>query len=89
MQYLHFDRLDEECKEEGFIYNPKALFSWVTRVLYNRRSRFNPLWNTIVVGGLQDGEPFLGYVDKIGTAYEAPTVASGFGSYIAQVSSNC
>ena len=29
---------------------------------------------------------FLGYVDKIGVAYEAPSVASGYGAYIAQVS---
>ena len=28
---------------------------------------------------------FLGYVDKIGVAYEAPSVASGYGAYIAQV----
>lgn len=30
---------------------------------------------------------FLGYVDKLGVAYEAPTVATGFGAYLAQVSS--
>nr|KAG5695371.1 hypothetical protein BaRGS_033584 [Batillaria attramentaria] len=30
---------------------------------------------------LDDG--FLGYVDKIGIAYEADTVATGFGAYIA------
>lgn len=76
--------MEEECRDEGFRFTPRALFSWMTRVLYNRRSKFNPLWNTVVVGGLQDGEPFLGYVDKIGTAYQAPTVASGFGAYIAQ-----
>ena len=29
---------------------------------------------------------FLGYIDKIGVAYEAPSVASGYGAYIAQVS---
>lgn len=28
---------------------------------------------------------FLGYVDKLGVAYEAPTVATGFGAYLAQV----
>ena len=28
---------------------------------------------------------FLGYIDKIGVAYEAPSVASGYGAYIAQV----
>uniref|UniRef100_A0A4W5QFT4 Proteasome subunit beta n=1 Tax=Hucho hucho TaxID=62062 RepID=A0A4W5QFT4_9TELE len=27
---------------------------------------------------------FLGYVDKLGVAYEAPTVATGFGAYLAQ-----
>lgn len=76
--------IDEECRDEGFRFTPQALFSWVTRVFYNRRSKFNPLWNTVVVGGLQNGEPFLGYVDKIGTAYQAPSVASGFGHHIAQ-----
>ena len=28
---------------------------------------------------------FLGYVDKIGVAYEAPTIATGYGAYIANV----
>lgn len=32
---------------------------------------------------------FLGYVDKLGVAYEAPTVATGFGAYLAQVSDSC
>ncbi|XP_033725071.1 proteasome subunit beta type-4-like [Pecten maximus] len=76
--------IDEECWDDGFQYTPKSLFSWMTRVMYNRRSNFDPLWNTYVVSGMQDGEPFLGYVDKIGVAYEAPTVSSGYGSYIAQ-----
>lgn len=31
---------------------------------------------------------FLGYVDKLGVAYEAPAVATGFGAYLAQVSIN-
>ncbi|KAG7250283.1 hypothetical protein CRUP_000622 [Coryphaenoides rupestris] len=41
------------------------------------------------VGGPAVGGPtrrtlFLGYVDKLGVAYEAPTVATGFGAYLAQ-----
>ena len=36
------------------VYNQfQALHSWLTRVLYNRRSKFDPLWNTFVVAGLQ------------------------------------
>lgn len=29
---------------------------------------------------------FLGYVDMLGVAYEAPTLATGYGAYLAQVS---
>lgn len=75
--------IDEECLADGFGYTPKALHSWVTRVMYNRRSKFDPLWNTVVVGGLENGEPFLGYVDKIGIAYDGPAIASGFGQHMA------
>jgi len=76
--------IDEECADDGFTLKPKAVHSWLTRVLYNRRTKINPLWNTILVAGIQDNEPFLGYVDKLGVAYEAPTLACGYGAYIAQ-----
>ncbi|TPP56833.1 Proteasome subunit beta type [Fasciola gigantica] len=52
---------------DGFTLSPRALHSWITRVLYNRRSRMNPLWNTYIVGGLESyGKPFLGYCDLLG-----------------------
>ncbi|CAH1788934.1 unnamed protein product [Owenia fusiformis] len=76
--------IDEECLDDGFTYTPKALHSWMTRVMYNRRSQFNPLWNVVVVGGIQDNEPFLGFVDKIGTAFKSDVICTGYGAYIAQ-----
>ncbi|CAN0079486.1 unnamed protein product [Lampetra planeri] len=75
--------IDDQVLEDGHYYTPKAIHSWLTRVMYNRRSKFNPLWNTIVVGGFHKGESFLGYVDKLGVAYESPVVATGFGAYLA------
>ncbi|XP_077320006.1 proteasome subunit beta type-4 [Lithobates pipiens] len=76
--------IDEELVGDGHNYSPKALHSWLTRVMYNRRSKMNPLWNTVVLAGFYNGESFLGYVDKLGVAYEAPTIATGFGAYLAQ-----
>ncbi|XP_049607820.1 proteasome subunit beta type-4 [Syngnathus scovelli] len=76
--------IDEELLGDGHSYSPKAVHSWLTRVMYNRRSKMNPLWNTVVIGGFYQGQSFLGYVDKLGVAYEAPTVATGFGAYLAQ-----
>lgn len=32
---------------------------------------------------------FLGYIDKIGVAYNDPIIASGYGAYIAAVSKSC
>ncbi|KAG7168222.1 Proteasome subunit beta type-4-like [Homarus americanus] len=74
---------DDECGGYTRELNAGALHCWLTRVLYNRRSRFDPLWLECVVAGYKDNEPFLGYVDKIGTAFEAKEVATGFGLHLA------
>jgi 20S proteasome subunit beta 7 len=79
---LYNEESNEECAKE--------VWSYLRAVMYNRRSKMNPLWNDLVVAGFKkndDGtisdEPFLGLVDKIGTAYEDDILATGFGSYIA------
>ena len=43
---------------DGYTLKPKALYSWCTRVLYNRRSNFDPLWNTLVIGGIENDKPY-------------------------------
>jgi len=65
--------------------NAKNLHTYLSKVMYRRRSEFNPLWNAILVAGL-DGEesPFLAYVDLLGTTYSSPTLATGFGAHLAQ-----
>lgn len=66
---------------------PKDLYTWLTRVLYNRRSRFNPLWLDMVVGGIQvEGdvsEPFLGHINVRGRAYTNDVISTGFGTHLA------
>lgn len=74
--------LDDDLHNDGFVLKPKSLHSWLTRVLYNRRSQFDPLWINAFVGGMQNGEPFLGTVDKLGTAYEDKILSFGFGTHI-------
>lgn len=50
-----------------------------------RRSKGSPLWNSVLVGGLEDNVPFLGFVDKIGVAYEEKVIATGYGAHLALV----
>ena len=54
-----FCRIDEDCYDDGFHLSPLAIYSWLTRVMYNRRSKFDPLWNTVVVGGFEKGQPYV------------------------------
>merc|ERR1712156_1331137 len=86
-QYLHkiikSKQNEEDIRGGGVTMKPEALHCWLTRVLYNRRSKFDPLWNTIVVGGMQDDKPFLGGVDMIGTAWTEDIVATGIGKSFA------
>ncbi|XP_003384464.1 PREDICTED: proteasome subunit beta type-4-like [Amphimedon queenslandica] len=73
---------DSYC--DGHSYTPRSFYSWLTRVMYNRRTKINPLWNTVIMGGYHDNKPFLGVVNSLGVSFEAPTLATGFGGYIAQ-----
>lgn len=58
MIFLINIRLEEECLDDGFSLKPKSLHCWLTRVMYNRRSRFDPLWNNFIIAGLDnDGKP--------------------------------
>ncbi|KAK4885997.1 hypothetical protein RN001_002268 [Aquatica leii] len=75
--------IEEDCLDDGFKLKPRSLYCWLTRIMYNRRSRFDPFWNNFVVGGIQEGLPFLGTVDKLGTAYEDNAICTGYGAHLA------
>jgi len=74
---------DEFCRDDGSRLYPEEIYNYLSRVLYNRRNRMNPLWNYLVVAGYREGEPFLGHVDLLGTCYKDDFLATGYGAYIA------
>ncbi|KAI9314023.1 nucleophile aminohydrolase [Dichotomocladium elegans] len=74
----------EHCHNDGHILAAPHIYEYLWRIMYNRRSKFNPLWNSLVVGGMHKGERFLGYVDLRGTTYQSSTIATGFGAHLAQ-----
>lgn len=68
---------------DGHELTPKEIHQYLVRVMYGRRNRFDPLWNSIVVAGVRDGKSYLGLVDLVGTHYEDNTIATGFGAHLA------
>jgi len=63
----------------------KNLHAYLSKVMYKRRSDFNPLWNALLIGGLDEhNQPFLAFADLLGTTYSSPSLATGFGAHLAQ-----
>jgi 20S proteasome subunit beta 7 len=65
--------------------NAANLYKYLTKLLYARRNKFDPLWNQLLVAGLDSVQkPFLGSVDLRGTAFTSPSLATGYGAAMAQ-----
>lgn len=80
---------EEYVADDGHVLDPKQIYGYLSNVMYGRRTKMNPLWNSYVIGGVVKGEKgkierFLGYVDLLGTTYQATTIATGFGAHLAQ-----
>jgi 20S proteasome subunit beta 7 len=75
----------EYCQADGVISNAHEIYSYLSRLMYARRSKVDPLWNQVLVAGF-DGEdkPMLGLVDLYGTAFLDKVIATGYGAYIVQ-----
>ena len=95
MQYI--DRIlqdldiEERYGSNGHELDAHHLHTYLSKVMYKRRSDVNPLWNAILVAGIAGEEgvgdgpkPFLASVDLLGTTYAAPTLATGYGAHLAQ-----
>lgn len=75
--------LEQFTQDDGHVLGAPEIYEYLSRLMYGRRSKMNPLWNSLLVGGYKDGKSFLGYIDLLGTTYSASTLATGYGAYIA------
>lgn len=62
---LHECSLYDNMWDDGNSLGPKEVHNYLTRVMYNRRNKFNPLWNSLVLGGVKKGKKYLGTVNTI------------------------
>ncbi|KAG5657169.1 hypothetical protein KAF25_001758 [Fusarium avenaceum] len=90
MQYLDRHLIDLSLDEaytspDTPRLNAANLHTYLAKLLYRRRSKFDPLWNHLLVAGLDDDDkPFLAAADLLGSTYSAPSLATGFGAMLAQ-----
>mmetsp|Transcript_38884 Transcript_38884/g.111242 ORF Transcript_38884/g.111242 Transcript_38884/m.111242 type:complete len:243 (-) Transcript_38884:10-738(-) len=80
------DELDmtDFLQEDGCHMGPQEYASYIGRVMYNRRSKMNPLYNQLIVAGKKaSGDSHLAFIDHQGTAFEEEFISTGFGAYLA------
>jgi len=72
-------------ENDGHLRGASQITSFLSRVLYNRRSRINPLWNQVLIAGFDQASstPILGTVDLYGSCFYDDIIATGFGMYLA------
>ncbi|KAL5982567.1 hypothetical protein ACLOJK_016641 [Asimina triloba] len=54
--YLDELILYDNMWDDGNSLGPKEVHSYLNRVMYNRRNKFDPLWNSRVLGGVKNGQ---------------------------------
>ena len=48
--------IDEFTEQDGHTLGPAEIHEYLSQVMYARRTKMNPLWNSLVVGGFKDGK---------------------------------
>lgn len=48
--------IDEANIGDGHSLGPTEIYSYLSRMMYARRTKMNPIWNTLLVGGVRNGE---------------------------------
>ncbi|CAB4313126.1 unnamed protein product [Prunus armeniaca] len=79
LRYLDELSLYDNMWDDGNSLGPKEVHNYLTRVMYNRRNKFNPLWNSLILGGVKKGQASM-----IGVNFEDNHVATGFGNHLAR-----
>jgi 20S proteasome subunit beta 7 len=83
-QRLESVMIKEHYADDGHILATPNIYEYLFRLMYGRRSKIDPLWLDLVVGGVTKGEKFLGYINLKGLTFQSSSIATGYGAYIAQ-----
>jgi len=51
--------IEEFAFQDGHDLGPAQIHEYLSQVMYSRRSKLNPLWNSLLVGGFKDGKRYL------------------------------
>ncbi|CAG9335649.1 unnamed protein product [Blepharisma stoltei] len=81
-------RLLREKEQEDFIQHDNISLSaahyasYLSSILYGKRNKGNPLYNSVAIAGIINGQQYLAYLDLYGTHVLADYVTTGFAAHL-------
>ena len=58
-------RIKEYYTNDDHVLSTPHVYEYLSRVMYHRRTKLDPLWNTFVVGGYNNGERYAYGIAKL------------------------
>lgn len=81
LKIINSSAVEEYTMDDGAVMSASAMHHWLTRIMYQRRSKMDPLWNAVVIAGVGgDGQSYLGTTDMYGTMYADNFIVSAHAS---------
>ncbi|KAF4669301.1 Proteasome subunit beta type-4 [Perkinsus olseni] len=84
---LHDLENEDWLCDDGTERSPSEWAQYISRVYYQKRGKMDPLYNNVVIGGINkkgsEKPSYLATVDLYGTFFEEDIVATGFGQHLA------
>ena len=48
--------VEEIAAQDGHELGPVEIHEYMSQIMYSRRSKLDPLWNSLIIGGFKDGK---------------------------------
>ena len=58
-QLLQEIDIEESTQQDGHELGPVEIHEYLSQVMYARRSKLDPLWNSLLIGGFKDGKRYI------------------------------
>lgn len=84
MRLLRQKDTEDFIEHDGISLNAAHFASYISSVMYGKRNKGNPLYNSLLIGGFVRDQSYLAYIDLYGTHIIGDYHVTGFAHHIAK-----
>ena len=82
IRLLRQKETEDYSEHDGISFNSAHYASYISSVMYEKRNKANPLYNSLLIGGFANNSQYLAYIDLYGTHIIGDYHVTGFAHYV-------